>query len=246
MLDPYDWGMDDGRFQTAGGDPVPAVTAEEMRAVDRAAEEAFDLPLHSMMEHAGRTLATNVAEHGEGPVAVLAGGGGNGGGGICCARHLANHGIDVRVVVDRDPEDLEGATATQWRVLGGTDATTTANPQAALDGAAVAVDAVLGYGLEGAPRGRAAALIGAFESFQGRIVSLDVPSGVDATTGERPGAAVDADRTVTLALPKVGLEAIPGELALADVGIPAGAYERAGLDYSSPYRGEFCIPIWAP
>jgi NAD(P)H-hydrate epimerase len=238
--------MDDGIFQTPGGDPIPAVTAEEMRAVDCAAEEVYDLPLPSMMEHAGRTLAMDVVEQAAGPVAVLAGGGGNGGGGICCARHLANHGVDARVIVDRDPEDLGSATAIQWRVLDGTDATTTANPQAALDGAAVAVDAVLGYGLEGAPRGRASALIGAFESFAGRIVSLDVPSGVDATTGERPGAAVSADRTLTLALPKVGLADVPGELALADVGIPAGAFERAGLDYSSPFSGEYRVPIWAP
>lgn len=250
----------DGIFQTPGGESVPAVTAEEMREVDRIVVDEIGLPLLSMMENAGRSLALEVYEHFEdqdeagqdgaggptGSVAVLAGGGGNGGGGLCCARHLANRGLDVRVVLDRDPDDLEGASAAQWRALRATDATTTASHDLALDGATVAVDAIFGYGLQGAPRGRASVLIGALDSFSGWTLSLDLPSGLDATTGERPGIAVSPDRTMTLALPKPGLTEAPGELVLADLAIPALAFEQAGIEYEPPFEGGYRVPLWAP
>lgn len=244
----------DATFETPGGDPVPAVTAEEMREIDRVVVEEVGLPLLSMMENAGRSLALEIHEHldrdsGDGTtesVAVLAGGGGNGGGGLCCARHLANRGLDVRVVLDRDPDDLDGASAAQWRALRATGATTTANHDIALDGAAVAADAVFGYGLQGGPRGRAAALIGALDSFPGWTLSLDVPSGLDATTGERPGVAVSPDRTMTLALPKPGLAEVSGELVLADLAIPAAVFDAAGIEYESPFDDAYRVPLWAP
>ena len=249
----------DGIFETPGGESVPAVTAAEMREVDRVAVEEIGLPFLSMMENAGRTLALEVYEHLDetrakddqdggpsGSVAVLAGGGGNGGGGLCCARHLATRGLDVRVVLDRDPDDLDGVTAVQWQALRATDATTTANHDIALDGAAVAVDAVFGYGLHGGPRGRASVLLGALDSFSGWTLSLDLPSGIDATTGERPGIAVSPDRTMTLALPKPGLTEAAGELVLADLAIPALAFERADVEYESPFEGGSRVPLWAP
>ena len=68
------------------------------------------------------------------------------------------------------------------------------------------------------------------------IVSLDVPSGIDATTGETLGVAVTPDRTVTLALPKTGLETVPGTLYLADISIPVTVYERLGIDYGRPFE----------
>ncbi len=84
-------------FHTEGGLRVPAVTAQQMREVDRVAVEDIGPNLHQMMENAGRSLAsvcmTMLGERGAGrPVAVVAGTAGNGGGGICAARHLANHG----------------------------------------------------------------------------------------------------------------------------------------------------------
>ncbi len=238
--------MDDSTFETPGGEGVPAVTAEEMREVDRVATGEVGPPLPGMLENAGALSAREIHEQVDGPVAVVAGGGGNGAGGLACARHLANHGVDVRVVLDRDPDDLAGAGAAQWRALAATDAATTANVDVALDGAAAAVDAVVGYGLQGGPEGRVAGLIGAFDGFDGWVLSLDVPSGVDATTGERPGVAVSPDRTMTLALPKLGLASVGGELVLADVGIPAGVFERAGLAHESPFDGGARVPIWAP
>jgi NAD(P)H-hydrate epimerase len=238
----------DASFETADGRAVPAVTAEQMRAVDRVAVEEVGLALLSMMENAGRALALEARETlegagQEGPVSVLAGGGGNGGGGLACARHLANHGHEVRVVLDRDPTALSGASGTQWGVLAAMGVEPVVDPAAALDGAGVVVDAVLGYGLSGAPRGRAASLVEAIGAFDGPTLSLDVPSGVDATTGERPGVAVAPDRTLTLALPKTGLGGVDGALVLADIAIPAVVYERAGVEYDSPFDGRYRVSL---
>jgi NAD(P)H-hydrate repair Nnr-like enzyme with NAD(P)H-hydrate epimerase domain len=82
--------MDERAFRTGTGRQVPAVTAAEMREVDRVAVEEFGVSLLQMMENAGRNLARHVREVGAGPVVVLAGNGGNGGGGLCGARHLRN------------------------------------------------------------------------------------------------------------------------------------------------------------
>jgi len=93
------------------------------------------------------------------------------------------------------------------------------------------VDALLGYSLEGAPHGVADDLIGWMSSGAAPVVALDVPSGVDATTGDSPGAHVRAAATMTLALPKTGLHVdAVGELWVADIGIPRGVFERAGTE----------------
>jgi NAD(P)H-hydrate epimerase len=227
-------------FATPDGTRVPAVTAAEMAAVDRAAE-ARGLAVVMMMESAGRALAGAVRETASsGAVVVLAGGGGNGGGGLCAARHLANAGGAVRVVLDRAPADLTGAAATQHRVLKTTDATV-GTDEAALAEAAVVVDALVGYGLTDALRGRPAALVEAIPETP--TVSLDVPSGVDADTGVAAGLAVTPDRTLTLALPKRGLATVGGALELADLGIPAGVYEEAGVEPVAPFGGALRVPL---
>lgn len=226
-------------FRAPDGRHVPSVSAEEMREVDRIAVEEVGLDLLVMMEGAGRGLATVVQRTiPEGPVAVLAGAGGNGGGGLCAARHLANRDREVWVVLDREAVGLEGAAARQWRVLGDDAVDRSAEAGAAVERASVIVDALVGYGLAGPPRGRVAKLVDHANEGAGVVVSLDVPTGIDATTGRRPGGAVEPDRTVTLALPKPGLEAVGGELVLADLGIPARVFERAGVIYEPPFRGE--------
>ncbi|KAB1197586.1 MULTISPECIES: NAD(P)H-hydrate epimerase [Haloferax] len=231
------------QFETTAGVAVPAVTAEQMREVDRVAVDEIGLALLQMMEHAGRNLAEVAREVADGGrIVVLAGDGGNGGGGICAARHLANGGADVTLVLDRDADELTGAAARQRRVLAATDATIVSesdvgNAGEHLRDAAVVVDALVGYGLSGALRGTAATLVEATAD-AAHVVSLDVPSGVDATTGDAPGVAVDPDVSLTLALPKTGLaEAAVGDLLLADIGIPRGVYDTLGIDYTDPFAG---------
>lgn len=235
-------------FRTAKGVSVPAVTAEQMRAVDRVAMEDFGLGILQMMENAGRNLAGNVLEMlggVGGRVTVLAGGGGNGGGGLCCARHLHNRGVTVQVVLDRDPGRLTGAAGVQWEILqaAGLGLVTGKDVDGAIREAQIVVDALVGYSLRGAPRGRAAELIDLTNRHAERVLSLDIPSGVDATTGATAGLSVRPERTLTLALPKSGLENGPGELFLADIGIPPEVYHQLALVYEPPFQEGYWIRL---
>jgi len=237
-------------FRTTDGDPVPAVTAAEMAEVDRVAVEAFGLGVIQMMEHAGRTLSRVVLDSDADEITVVAGGGGNGGGGLACARHLAARDRLHAVVRNRPTEGYTGAPATQLQLLAKMDvemidaAANLATATTVIDDADHVVDALIGYGLAGAPRGIAAELIEAMDA-AASVTSLDVPSGVDATTGEAPGAVVDPETTVSLALPKTGLAPLGGRLVCADLGIPAGVYDAAGIEYDHPFGDRFSVDLIA-
>jgi NAD(P)H-hydrate epimerase len=238
-------------FVTPAGVPVPAVTTDGMREVDRLAIEEVGPNLYQMMENAGRNLALTVIDRlGDGwadaPIVVLAGTGGNGGGGICAARHLANRGAEVTVVVS-DRQALGEVPAAQLSIFDGT-AGRLAEP-ADLESlqAALVVDAIIGYSLSGPPRAVPAEMIDWAARQDGQVVALDVPSGIDSTTGRAPGAHIESDVCLTLALPKTGLD-VPavGELWLADIGIPVEVYRRMGLDVSPLTFGSgFRVPLWA-
>ncbi len=235
-------------FQTADGIVVPAVTAAQMREVDRLAMEEFGLGILQMMENAGRSLAENVMDmlgRASGRVTILAGAGGNGGGGLCAARHLHNRGLGVQVVLDREARALRDAAHHQLGILkaAGLEPVGRFQAEDAIRRADLVVDALIGYSLHGAPRGRAAELIELCTQHASRVLALDVPTGRDATTGETPGLVVRAKRTLTLALPKTGLAGLPGELYLADIGIPPEVYRRLGLAYEAPFEGKYWIDL---
>ncbi len=235
-------------FWTEDGVPIPAVTAEQMREVDRIAVKDFGLGILQMMENAGRNLAENVVEMlagTRGEVTVLAGAGGNGGGGLCAARHLHNRGYEVHLVLDREASALGDAAANQLRILqaAGLRPVDPSGAEEAIRRAEVVVDALIGYSLRGAPRGRAAELIELSNEHARQVLALDVPSGLDATTGDTPGAVVHPDRTLTLALPKTGLAAISGEIYLADIGIPPEVYEPFGLSFEPFFQGRYWMPL---
>jgi len=240
--------MDTELFRTAAGDPIPAVTAPEMAEVDRIAVEEIGLGIVQMMEHAGREVARAALGSDTDQFTVVAGGGGNGGGGLACARHLAARDRLHTVVLDREPAAYEGAPATQLGLVDHTDAevivaeTEPERATAAITAADGVVDALIGYGLSGPPRGLAAELIADMNA-GGPVVSLDVPSGVDATTGEVPGGAVAPDQTVTLALPKTGLTTVSGPLTCADIGIPAAVYAAAEIPYEHPFGDGFRVEL---
>ena len=218
---------------------MPAVTSEQMREVDRVAIEETGPNLFQMMENAGRSLAAVVLERAGGSpnVVVLAGSGGNGGGGICASRHLANRGVPVTVVVT-DPDRLDGVPATQLGVFRSTPGSEARPDAIAALRPTLIVDAIIGYGLSGPPSGVSAQLIEWAAGSPVEVVSLDVPSGIDATTGEAPGAHVVADVTLTLDLSKTGLDvAAVGRLLLADIGIPVEAHRRADVEVPSGVFG---------
>lgn len=211
-----------------------------MREIDRLAVEEFGLSILQMMENAGRILALHAMEMlglAAGGVAVLAGSGGNGGGGLGCARHLTNRGVTVTIVLNRNAAALTGAVASQMTTLAASGIRPAHRDHAAeiLSRSDLAIDALIGYGLRGPARGTAAELIAACNRHARRVLALDVPSGLDSTTGEAPGQAVRADRIVTLALPKTGLHRVGGDLYLADIGIPSEVHRRLGLPYIPPF-----------
>lgn len=251
-------------FVTTAGVPVPSVSSAEMAAVDRVATEDVGLSLYSMMENAGRNLLrASQAVVGDVPrsVFVAAGGGGNGGGGLVAARHLANAGATVTVALDRPRDDYEGVPRAQLDALEGTDVTISDASAASADGDStgdavteavdvvldvdLAIDALVGYGLEDALTGTTSDLARIVDQGAKRTLSLDVPSGFDADTGTAPGSAVHPDATLTLALPKHGLAAVPGDLLLGDLGIPCTSYETAGVDAPAPdvFRGEYVVAL---
>jgi len=230
---------------TPSGLQVPAITATQMREVDRLAVEELGPNLYQMMENAGRNLAEFCRQAlGDGwaekRIVVCAATGGNGGGGICAARHLANHGGGVTLVV-ADRAQLDGVPAEQLALFRHSGGRLTDVEQASALHADLIVDAVLGYSLNGAPHGVAAHLIGWMASTGAPIVSLDVPSGVDSSTGLAPGAFVNATTTMTLALPKQDLDGpAVGQPLLADIGVPRDVYRRIGVDVPQELFTEGC------
>ena len=235
-------------FQTDAGTPVPALTEDQMREIDRIAMQDYGLGVLQMMENAGRNLALHVVDMLaglEGEVVILAGPGGNGGGGICCARHLHNRGVDVRLLLSREPESLAGAAASQFRILqqAGFQPLKHSQAEKALRRASVTVDALIGYSLRGAPRGSTAELIELCNKHARRVISLDLPSGLNATSGEAPGLLVRAERILTLALPKTGLRHAEGELFLADIGIPPEVFHAIGIEFEPFFGNESSVRL---
>jgi NAD(P)H-hydrate epimerase len=227
---------------------VPAVTADQMREVDRIAVEDFGLQILQMMENAGRNLCEYVLEllgpeHGQ--VVVCAGVGGNGGGGLACARHLRNRGVPVAVLLDHEAVPFGTPAANQLHILSSAGLKPE-NPDKAsqlLESAAVVVDSLIGYSLHGRPRGRTAELIRLCNLASAPVLSLDIPSGMDATTGTTPGLAVRPARIMTLALPKTGLDRFTGELQLADIGIPPQLYGKMGIDLDAVFTDGYRVEL---
>ena len=198
-----------------------------------------------MMENAGRAMSdialTELGVHPRG-VVVLAGAGGNGGGGLSAARHLHNRGVDVAVVLDREAEALGTAARHQLDVLLHSGIEVTSQARAAEEhilGADLVLDALVGYSLRGRLRGQAEALVELADRCARAVVSLDVPTGLDATTGAAEGALMRPVATVTLALPKTGLAgrvSATGRVYLADIGIPPEVFEAVGIRFpEDPY-----------
>ena len=206
---------------------LPLPDAEAMRAVDRWAIEDSGVPSLDLMERAGAGLA-RLAESvvPDGPIAVVCGKGNNGGDGLVAARLLREGGREVTVLATGDlSESTPDARANVQRLPG--EAPRPFAPGQLADHAGH-VDALLGTGFSGEPRGAVADAIAALNDAGGPVVSADVPSGVDASTGEIAGQAVRAAATATFHLAKLGLWINPGKrhagaVHVVDIGIPRGA-----------------------
>ncbi|MEF8890087.1 MAG: NAD(P)H-hydrate dehydratase [Haloferacaceae archaeon] len=205
------------------------ITTARMAAVDRNAA-ALGVPQRALMESSGRAVADAVravADPGD-AVAVVCGRGNNGGDGAVAARHLS--GFDRTAYLLGRPETMSTEIArANWTALSRAEADARAvTDSRALDlgDPDVVVDAMLGTGATGAPREPAATAIQRVNASGATVVSVDVPSGIDADTGTAAGDAVDPDRVVTFHDDKPGLAAY--DVTVADIGIPAAAERFVG------------------
>ncbi len=216
---------------------IPLLTSAEMGELDARTIQKAGVPGPVLMETAGRgvfrALWNRFSRQARAGAVVVCGRGNNGGDGFVVARCLLNRGVGVRTFLlgsrDRVSPDAgvhldaylgSGGALTE---VGGDGA----DLAAAVSGASLVVDAILGTGLRSDVRGLAARAIEAVNRAEGTVVSVDVPSGVDADTGRVCGRAVRADLTVTFAWPKRGHFLFPGaalrgDLVVVDIGIPPG------------------------
>ncbi len=214
---------------------TPLPDADAMRAVDRWAIDERGVPGLDLMERAGTGVVRAVeALAPDGLVTVLCGKGNNGGDGLVVARLLREAGRDVAVVCVAPVDEYRGDAAENARRLPGEPPLDLAAGAEAIARAAVIVDALLGTGFQGEPHGPIADAIAAIESAGAPVVAVDVPSGVDASSGVVAGAAAHAAVTVTFHAAKPGLwirpgKAHAGEVRTIDIGIPRGAPMRARI-----------------
>jgi len=236
------------KFFTPDAIEVIAVTTTQMIEIDRIVIEETGPNLYQMMENAGRNLCMLTIEKlgndwNKAKILVLAGTGGNGGGGICAARHLANRGADVTVCIT-DAARLKEVPARQFHILRGTAANVIKVEDLDQQYPDIILDAIIGYSLKGKPAGNSLKMIRWVNQQQAPVISLDVPSGIDASTGKQAFNHIQPTATLTLALPKTGLlPEVSGELFLADIGIPGKVYQQMQLDYTSPFGKDYLVKL---
>ena len=218
----------------------PCLDAEQMRAVDAWAIERQGVPSLELMETAGTAVAEAAAKAAASArAAVVCGKGNNGGDGLVAARALAEMGYEVDALLLWPEGELSGdAKANHDRFPAARHASGEELAQALAD-ASVIVDAIFGTGFSGEPRDPAAAAIEAINGADAPVVAADIPSGVDASTGEVAGAAVQAELTVTFHAAKIGHWISPGKrhtgrLQVVPIGIPDGGAQEAGAGLIEP------------
>lgn len=241
---------DPGGFPQRRAIDVPAVSGAQMREVQRIAQEDFGIDILQIMENGGRATATLALAMLGGKargqrVVVLAGGGNKGGAGLVAVRHLVNWGVNAEPVFGEVEAEVSFAARRQAHLLRESGIIEPADEEITeyaleeqLATADLVVDALVGYGLEGPPHGMAAALTELAVASRRPILALDVPTGINANTGEVHSPSIRAITTLALDLPKKGVlqqscRPCVGELYLADLGLPKAAHQRLGVNLGS-------------
>ncbi len=209
--------------------PLRPLSRDEVRSIDAKAANDFGLPTIVLMENAGRGAAERLrARLTPGDRVVIAcGPGNNGGDGAVVARHLDAWSIPVAVVWFADPAQLHGDAATQHDILtrSGIPQTVASDFSSIWSGADWIVDALLGTGLTRPVEGLLLTAIDSMNRSGLPILALDLPSGLDADTGQPLGAAVRATFTVTFVAPKLGFadpgaSDYTGAVEVVEIGVP--------------------------
>lgn len=208
-------------------------TAEQMRSLDQRAISEFGTPSLLLMENAGRAVAERAVarlESGGGKrVTVLCGSGNNGGDGFVVARHLRNRGYSVQCFLAADRQRTQGEAKTNLNLAERFGVRLSGEIPDLLSGDLI-IDALLGTGFTGEPRDNVARLIELANDSGVPILAVDLPSGLNADTGQASKVVIRAAEAVTFGLPKVGLASaigreLAGEVTVADISLP-----RALLD----------------
>jgi hydroxyethylthiazole kinase-like uncharacterized protein yjeF len=213
------------------------VTREEMYAIEKAAITGCGIPALLLMENAGRLVADEaerLAGPGDGPVVVVAGKGNNGGDGFVAARHLHARRFKVRVyLASREPDESKpsftnlGILVTMGLDVRGIEGMAAFGEDIAR--AALVIDALYGIGISGALGARERKIIETLNARARKILSVDIPSGLDADTGKPMPVAVRATRTITFGFMKHGCslkkgKTYAGNINVVDIGFPPESY----------------------
>ncbi len=207
-----------------------------MSQVDKIAMKSFNIRIEQMMELAGRNLADFVAKLKPKSVSILYGKGNNGGDGLVTARHLAIKGIKVSIV----PASKNGNKSVkhQLKILKKMGIT----PSKKFQKSDVIVDALLGYNIKGNPRKNYARLIEQANNSRSKIVSFDLPSGLNPDTGKPNIPTIRSDYILTLALPKIGLRKLKN-VYLVNIGIPNEVYKKLKIKVGNYFNKSDIIKL---
>ena len=216
------------------------VTSQQMKSIDRRSIREFGIPGPVLMENAASAIVTEMERFFDGlagfRVGIICGKGNNGGDGLALARRLRIRGVAVRLAILAPFSALAGEAKVNLSILRKTDVEIV--PNASLQSLSdiiswsdVVVDALLGVGLSSPLKGQFVQTVNMMNSSGKPVVAIDIPTGINADTGEVMGAAVKADLTVTMALLKRGLVLLPGAdysgtIRVADIGIPAEVVDK--------------------
>lgn len=217
---------------------IDAVTTKQMNAVYAEAERTLGLNLAAMRESAAlaiamESLALLKATGSVADIAILAGASGNGADAIAAARRLAGWGVRTTILLAAERNELLPSTRSELE-LAEIYSVRVFDPGAFMPPASLVIDGLIGTGLSGAPSGTAGDLIDVANRLRLPLLAIDLPSGLHPDTGKADQPAIRADVTIALGYPKIGLmkpfaKNLIGTLKIADLSIPASAWQRLGL-----------------
>lgn len=212
-------------------------TSAQVKQLDQIASAEFSIPEEKLMENAASALAEEIFKDfgRERSFLFLCGRGKNGGDGLLTAKNLLQKGCNVSVFATDPPEQFNPLTLRAYETAKSAGVPIHSE-QIAPDKSTVVVDALLGIGITGEPKGSIKETIDKVQEWKNIVISIDIPSGVNADNGRAVGSHIKAKKTYSLAIDKVGLNVYPGaELAgekiVLDIGIPKEAYTRLNYSY---------------
>jgi len=219
------------------------VTSSQMRNIDKKTIEGIGIPGLELMEKAGQGVALAAKEMlGEvknKKVAIFCGRGNNGGDGFVVGKYLSEWGADIQFYLTAEREEVSGDAKTNLKKtekmgLPITEVLRKEEIPSKIE-ADLIVDALFGTGFSGEITGFMKDIVEAINSSKIRVISVDIPSGLHADTGQFTGACIKAERTVTMALPKIGHLFFPGKemsgkVSVVDIGVPEHAVEEENIN----------------